>query len=259
MCIVTYFTSICKTTIEGVREIKRIKRFFGMVFLVLIMTAALAGVACMSINNHVVNSQKENILGAVTDTKDDFLQTEYKAMRDIDADCIMILGAGIIDAETPSPMLKDRLDAGILLYQNGVAPKVLLTGDNGTEEHNEIHVMLNYVKDAGVPEKDIFCDHAGFSTYDSVYRAKSIFEVESCIVVTQTYHEYRALYIADKLGVMAKGIASDQERYSGQPIRELREVMARIKDFGKCIVKPVSVLGGEAIPISGNGISSHGE
>lgn len=237
----------------------RIKRFFGMVLLVLIMTAALLGVAGMSINNHVVNSQKEHILGAITDTKDDFLQTEYLDMKKINADCILVLGAGIIDAETPSPMLKDRLDTGILLYRNGVAPKILLTGDNGTEEHNEIHVMLNYVKNEGVPEKDIFCDHAGFSTYDSMYRAKSIFEVESCIVVTQTYHEYRALYIAEKLGLTARGIAADQERYGGQPVRELREVLARIKDFGKCITKPASLLGGEAIPISGSGIISHGE
>ena len=125
--------------------------------------------------------------------------------------------------------------------------------------HNEIHVMLNYVKKAGVPEADIFCDHAGFSTYDSMYRAKSIFEVDSLIVVTQTYHEYRALYIAEKLGLEAKGIASDQEKYAGQPIRELREVLARIKDWGKCLVKPESTLGGEEIPISGSGVSSHGE
>ena len=237
----------------------KIKKFFGMVVLLLVMIAALGGVLGMTINNHVVNSQSENILGAMTDTKSDFLQTEYQDMKKVDADCIIVLGAGIIDEETPSSMLKDRLDTGILLYKNGVAPKILLTGDNGTQEHNEIHVMLNYVKNAGIPERDIFCDHAGFSTYDSMYRAKSIFQVERAIVVTQTYHEYRALYIAEKLGLSAKGIASDQERYMGQPFRELREVAARMKDFGKCIIKPAALLGGDAIPISGSGISSHGE
>ncbi len=213
----------------------------------------------MTISNHVVNSQTDNILGAVTDTKDDFLVTEYDEMKELDADCIMILGAGIRDDETPSPMLKDRLDTGILLYRNGVAPKILLTGDNGTEKHNEIHVMLKYVKDAGVPEKDIFCDHAGFSTYDSVYRAKNIFQVEKMIIVTQTYHEYRALYIAEKLDIEAKGIASDQEKYAGQPVREIREVFARVKDFGKSLIKPESALGGDPIPINGSGVSSHGE
>ena len=75
-------------------------------------------------------------------------------------------------------MLKDRLDAGIQLYKEGVASKILLSGDNGQQEHNEIHVMLKYAKEAGVPEEDIFCDHAGFSTYDSMYRASSIFGVE---------------------------------------------------------------------------------
>lgn len=236
-----------------------IKKFFGRVVLLLVVIGSLTGVIGMTINNHVVNSQKDNILGAVTDTKDDFLTSEYKTMKDLNADCIMVLGAGIIDSETPTDMLRDRLDAGILLYKNGVAPKILLTGDNGTVTHNEIHVMLNYVKRAGVPETDIFCDHAGFSTYDSMYRAKSIFEVESLIVVTQTYHEYRALHIADRLGLDARGIASDQEKYRGQPVRELREVLARIKDWGKCFLKPEATLGGEAIPISGSGISSHGE
>lgn len=236
-----------------------IKKFFGRVVLLLLMIACLGGVAGMSINNHVVNSQKDDILGAITETKTDFLTTEYQTMKDLQADCIMVLGAGIIDTETPTPMLKDRLDTGILLYKNGVAPKLLLTGDNGTVTHNEIHVMLNYAKRAGVPAEDIFCDHAGFSTYDSVYRAKSIFEVDSMVIVTQTYHEYRALYIAEKLDIEAKGISSDQERYSGQPVREIREVLARVKDWGKTIVKPESALGGEAITISGSGISSHGE
>lgn len=156
-------------------------------------------------------------------------------------------------------MLKDRLDTGIMLYQRGYAPKILLTGDNGTETHNEIHVMLNYVKNAGVPEEDIFCDHAGFSTYDSLYRANSIFEAEKLIVVTQTYHEYRALYIGEGLGLQVKGVASDQMKYRGQAVREVREIMARVKDFFKTITKPESLLGGEAYPVSGSGIPTHGE
>jgi len=252
-CNILYFD------LQNGKEVRVIKKFFGRLVLLVLLLVSLGGVAGMTINNHVINSQKDNILGAITETKDDFLSTEYTNMKNHSADCIMVLGAGIIDAETPTPMLKDRLDTGILLYKNGVAPKLLLTGDNGTVTHNEIHVMLNYVKKAGVPEKDIFCDHAGFSTYDSMYRAKSIFDVESLIIVTQTYHEYRALYIADKLDLSAKGISSDQEKYSGQPVREIREVLARIKDFGKCIIKPEATLGGEAIPISGNGLASHGE
>jgi len=239
--------------------VERIKRFLGWVLFILILIGAGIGIVALTINNHVVNSQKDQILGAITDTKDDFLVAEYKEMEKIKPESIIILGAGIINEETPSPMLKDRLDTGILLYQNGVAPKILLTGDNGSAHHNEIHVMLTYVKNAGIPEEDIFCDHAGFSTYDSMYRAQYIFGIERAIVVTQTYHEYRALYIGEKLDMIVRGIASDQETYGGQSVRELREVLARIKDFGKCIVKPSALAGGEEIPINGSGISSHGE
>ncbi|MEY8368288.1 ElyC/SanA/YdcF family protein [Anaerovoracaceae bacterium 42-11] len=213
----------------------------------------------MTINNHIVKSQKESILCAVNEEAQELASSDIEKLKDKGADCILVLGAGIKDDETPTPMLKDRLDLGIMLYEHGVAPKLLLSGDNGTESHNEIHVMLNYVKKAGVPEADIFCDHAGFSTYDSMYRAKDIFSAQTIIVVTQTYHEYRALYIGDELGLDVYGAASDQLTYAGQPMREIREVMARVKDYFKVMGKPESVLGGEVIPISGSGVISHGE
>jgi len=226
---------------------------------ILIALACFTGIAAMTINNHVVNTQKEKILYAINEDKTELTKAEGRSLAELSADCIMVLGAGIKDDETPTPMLKDRLDTGIMLYELGAAPKILLTGDNGTVGHNEIHVMLNYVKDAGVPEEDIFCDHAGFSTYDSMYRAKEIFGVKNLIVVTQTYHEYRSLYIAQKLDLTAAGVASDQMTYAGQSVREMREILARVKDFLKVWGKPESMLGGEAIPINGNGIVSHGE
>lgn len=235
------------------------KRLIGRLVLLIAVLAVAAGVAGMTINNHIVNKEKDNIQCAITEDKETLLPPETQALKDLDADCIMVLGAGIRDDETPTPMLKDRLDTGILLYELGVAPKLLLTGDNGQVDHNEIHVMLNYVKRAGVPEEDIFCDHAGFSTYDSMYRAQSIFGVSSAIVVTQTYHEYRALYLGEKLGLEVKGVSSDQMKYSGQAVREVREVLARVKDFFKVITRPESELGGEAIPINGSGLVTHGE
>lgn len=235
------------------------KRLIGRLVLLIAVLAVAAGVAGMTINNHIVNKEMDNIQCAITEDKETLLPSETQALKDLDADCIMVLGAGIRDDETPTPMLKDRLDTGILLYELGVAPKLLLTGDNGQVDHNEIHVMLNYVKRAGVPEEDIFCDHAGFSTYDSMYRAQSIFGVSSAIVVTQSYHEYRALYLGEKLGLEVKGVSSDQMKYSGQAVREVREVLARVKDFFKVITRPESELGGEAIPINGSGLVTHGE
>ena len=254
--IVTYFLSICKNHTTGVEQIKKLlgRLFFWMIFL-----AVFLGVVGMMINNYVVKEEKDKIAYAINENKNTFSNSEINKIKGFGADCIMILGAGIKDDETPTPMLKDRLDTGLMLYQAGAASKILLTGDNGSKEHNEIHVMLNYVKEAGVPEEDIFCDHAGFCTYDSMYRAKKIFQVSNLIVVTQTYHEYRSLYIGEKLGLNVMGIASDQMKYAGQPAREVREVLARVKDVFKVMIKSKSILGGEVIPINGSGISSHGE
>ena len=168
------------------------------------------------------------------------------------ADCILILGCGIIDENTPSDMLKDRLDMGMAAYQLGLAPRILISGDNGHEGYNEIHVMLHYLLDAGVPEEDIFCDHAGFSTYDSVHRAGSIFGANDIIIITQRYHLYRALFIAKGLGINAKGVCANQRSYMGKLYREAREVLARDKDCIKTLIKAKPVYGGEPISLQGN-------
>ena len=117
--------------------------------------------------------------------------------------------------------------------------------------------MKKYAEEAGVKSEDIFLDHAGFSTYESVYRAKYIFEVESMIVVTQRYHLYRALYGCECMGIDSLGAAADQAVYRGQNYREFREVLARDKDLAKWIVKPDPTFLGDTIPISGTGIESH--
>ena len=169
------------------------------------------------------------------------------------ADCIMVLGAQVKPDGTPSHMLRDRLNEGIKLYKQGAAPKLLMSGDDGQVEYNEVKVMLAYAKEAGVPEKDIFLDHAGFSTYESMYRARDVFGVKKLIVVTQKYHEYRALYIADSLGLDAEGVCSDPVQYAGQTFRDIREIGARDKDFFKCITKPEPTFLGDKIDIKGDG------
>lgn len=234
---------------------KKIALRIGIAAAIVVLLAAAAG---LILNFTVKSSVKDKIIYTFTEEETPGAEV-IEELKALEAECILVLGAGITDKETPSPMLKDRLDAGIALYKEGVAPKLLLSGDNGQLEHNEIHVMLKYAKDAGVPEEDIFCDHAGFSTYDSMHRASSIFGVETAVVVTQKYHQYRALYVGEKLGLDVWGVASDQEKYAGQSYRELREILARIKDFGKAAAKSDPVLGGEVIPISGSGVISHGE
>ena len=175
---------------------------------------------------------------------------DYTNLKDYD--CIIVLGAGI-RSEEPSPMLKDRLDKAIELYNAGAAPKIIMTGDHGQERYDEVNVMKKYAIEHGVPSEDIFMDHAGFSTYDSMYREKEVFKVKKAIIVTQQYHMYRSLYIAKRLGIEAVGVPAAHTKYSGRYYREIREVLARAKDVFKCIFKPNPKYLGEEIDITGSG------
>ena len=168
-------------------------------------------------------------------------------------DCIIVLGAGVWGDE-PSPMLEDRLLKGKELYENGISKKIIVSGDHGKKDYNEVGVMKKYLIDNGIPSEDIFMDHAGFSTYDSIYRLKEIFEAKKVVIVTQKYHLYRALYIASKLGIEAYGIEADNIPYPFINIKnEIREVLARDKDFFKLIFKPKSKYMGEPIDIHSSG------
>ena len=169
-----------------------------------------------------------------------------------DVDCIIILGAGIW-GDKPSPMLEDRLLEGIKLYQNNVSDKIIMSGDHGRKEYDEVNIMKNYAIEKGIPSENIFMDHAGFSTYESIYRARDIFKAKKIVIVTQKYHLYRALYIANQLGIEAYGVGADPRQYVGATYRELREILARDKDFVKCIFKPEPTYLGDTIPVSGNG------
>ena len=168
------------------------------------------------------------------------------------ADCILVLGAGVRNNK-PTPMLNDRLEAAIQLYNDGKASKIIMSGDHGQEDYNEVGVMKTFAIENGVPSADIFMDHAGFSTYESLYRAKEVFQAKKVIIVTQNYHLYRALYIANQLGIEAVGVPSNPRSYSGQTMRDIREVAARVKDIITCIYKPAPTYLGNTFPVSGNG------
>lgn len=170
-----------------------------------------------------------------------------------DVDCVLVLGCKVYGNMSPSHMLSDRLDCGIELYNARAAPKMIMSGDHGQHEYNEVQVMKDYAVNEGIPSSDVFMDHAGFSTYDSVYRAKEIFGADKILIVSQEYHLHRALHIAKSLGIEAWGVSADVRTYSGQGMREIREIMARVKDFAMCIFKPEPTYLGDAIPVSGNG------
>ena len=188
---------------------------------------------------------------------DDRIFAADSAWSDFGADCILVLGCGVRDDGSPSPMLRDRMTTAVELYKSGAAPKLLVSGDHGRTGYDEVNVMRDFALKAGVPSEDIFMDHAGFSTYDSVYRAGEVFQVEKAVIVTQRYHLYRALYGCERMGTDSLGAAADQAVYRGQNYREFREVLARDKDLAKWIVKPDPTFLGDTIPISGTGIESH--
>ena len=213
-----------------------------LIIFLLMIVVGLASV--IIINLYIKSSVKDNILSP-------------KEASELQADCILILGAGVWENNTPSPMLKDRLLQGIELYELKASNKLLMSGDHGSKDYDEVNVMKDFAIERGVPSENIFMDHAGFSTYESMYRARDIFKVKRIIIVTQGYHLYRALYDAEGLGLEAYGVAADPREYAGQSYREFRESLARVKDFLYVIIKPEPTYLGEEIPVSGNGDSTN--
>lgn len=217
------------------------KKGIIITFAVLLSLAVLGTISVFGINSYIKGSSKDRII-----TSEEALELE-------DVDCIVVLGCRVHGSGMPSAMLRDRLVCGIELYDMGVSPKLLMSGDHGQKEYDEVNTMKQYAIDEGVPSEDVFMDHAGFSTYESMYRAKEIFQAEKVVIVTQEYHLYRALYIAGQLGLDAYGVSSDIRIYAGQSGRELREILARCKDFATTLFRTKPTYLGETIPISGSG------
>ena len=218
-----------------------LKKKLIRIFIILVILFVSGVTAVLSVNAYVKHVGGENII------------SPDKINEIGEADCIIILGCQVFSDGTLSAMLHDRVMRGIELYESKAAPKLIVSGDHGRKEYDEVNAMKKYAIDAEIPSENIFMDHAGFSTYESMYRAKEIFKAEKIIVVTQEYHLYRALYIAQKLGMEAYGVSSDYRPYYGQTYREVREILARCKDFATTLFKPEPTFLGEAIPVSGNG------
>lgn len=220
----------------------KLRKKFGIkrLLISLLILGCVGVVALYSINGYVKASIKNKIISLEEASK-------------LHADCILILGAKVKTNDTPSNILEDRLSRGIELYALGASDRLLMSGDHGKVNYDEVNVMKQFAIDAGIASEKIFMDHAGFSTYESLYRARDIFKAKKIIIVTQEYHLYRALYIAEKLGFEAYGIAADPRHYGGEFYREIREILARTKDFFYVIAKPEPTYLGEAIPVNGNG------
>lgn len=178
-----------------------------------------------------------------------------EAVQAPESEAILVLGAYVFPDGTLSFMLNDRLDQAYELYRLGKAGKVIVSGDHGQKDYDEVNTMKKYLIARGVPPEDVFMDHAGFNTYESVYRARDIFQVKKVIIVTQEYHLARAVFIAKELGLQACGVAADLHDYGEvMTVYRLRETAARNKDFFLAgLIKPEPTFLGETIPVTGDG------
>lgn len=166
----------------------------------------------------------------------------------------IVLGAAILKNGTLSTIFKDRVDIAIDLYKEGYVETILVAGDDGTNNYNEVNPARDYLLIHGIPSEAIFLDHAGFDTYSSMYRARDIFLVKDAIVVTQSFHLPRAVFIARRLGIQAYGIPSDQHTYRFK--NNIRETLANVKALLNVMYNRKPKYLGEEIPITGSSVDS---
>ncbi len=220
------------------KRLKKIVKLFGYGCILAITGAViLFGTDCYV---------KATAAAAIT-SEDEVTGSEEKA------DAILVLGAQVKADGQPSLMLKERLNTGIQLFKDGAADRIIMSGDHGSDDYDEVNAMKSYAIDHGVPSECIFMDHAVFSTYDSMYRAKEIFQARSLVVVTQEYHLYRALYDGMAFDLDVQGVPCDTAVYKGDTYRKSREVLARVKDAGFTLFKPEPAILGDTISLSGSG------
>ncbi len=214
------------------------KKILIILGIIVIITVLLT----LFINIRMITSTKNQII-EINELKDDY-------------DAIVILGCRV-NGDSHSLMLAKKLDKGIEVY-NKLNTKIILTGDHDEKEYDEVNVMRNYVLDS-VPKEDIFLDHAGITTYDSIYRAKYIFGAKKIVIVTQRYYMYSALYLANQLDIEAVGVVADDIPQKFIMLKnEIREVLSRDKNYFKGLIKPKSKYLGEIIPLNQDGIVTEG-
>lgn len=212
---------------------KRIVKICFLAFLAACIFAAFA-------NLRIVSAASQNIVWP-------------NALDSRTVDCIVVPGARVYEDGSLCSVLQDRMDTAICLYRAGVSDRLLLSGDHGTAGYDEVTAMKEYAMEQGIEEKDIFLDHAGFSTYETMYRAATIYGVKSCVVVTQGYHLYRAVYLATKMDMQAYGVKADRGPYERIRYFEAREVLARVKDVLYSAIKPEPTYLGTPISLSQDG------
>lgn len=173
------------------------------------------------------------------------------------AQVAIVLGAYVNEAGCPSPVLQDRLDTAIELFQQGKVERLLMSGDHGQVDYDEVNGMRIYAESKGIPREQIFLDHAGFSTYETMVRARKVFLVERAVVVTNDFHLDRAVFLARSQGMQAQGVVADRHRYFDAEYYQQREFAARVKAFLSVYGLSPRVVLGPVLPITGDASLTH--
>ena len=192
---------------------------------VIISEICFAGIlTVVGISEYVRISQTDKVFDLATDVPENEK-----------IDCVVVLGAGLQSNGKPSHMLEDRIKVGVDVLDRTGADYILMSGDKSGEYYDEPAAMKKYAEEMGVDPSKILIDDKGFSTYESMTRVKDEYGFDNVVVITQRYHLYRALYIAEDAGIEAVGVSADLRPYRNQFVRELREILARVKDMLLCI------------------------
>lgn len=195
-----------------------------------------------SVNSYVIDTTANQIHNSPNDVKPAYTG--------------IVLGSLVFSEKRVSKTVAFRCQKAIELYKSGKIKRILVSGDHGTKEYDEVNAMKNYLVKNGVPERDIFLDHAGFNTYDTMIRAKKVFEVEDAIIISQDFHLARAVYIANHAGIDAQAIAAADSPFLNKKYIENREILARIKSFAEVAINREPKYLGEIIPITGSSVAS---
>ncbi len=217
----------------------------GQTVLLLLLCAILMLGLVLTVSGEMVRITRDRVTTAES------LQT---ALMSGEYDCILVLGAGLKgDNITPSDMLYDRVSVAAELYRLGEGKTPLLMSGDHTGDYNEVAVMKSLAVELGASSEDVFLDHAGYSTFESIYRAKEKFGAKKIVIITQEYHLHRALHIARELGLEAVGVSADLRNYRGQTRYDAREVLARFKDLFVAAKGEYAGDVGDAVDLKGNG------
>lgn len=161
----------------------------------------------------------------------------------------IVFGARVWDDKSLSPVLYDRVVTAVELYRAGRVAKILMSGDNPFENYDEPTAMKETAVRLGVPANDVVLDFAGRRTYDTCYRAREIFEVKKAILVTQEFHQARALYLCNNLGVDSVGIIANRRQYEGENYWNFREFFSRASAWYELNFVSFTPIGGAKEPI----------